>query len=151
MTDLKKNTTSIRYKLIDILAAVLLMFFVHTIISTYVQLQSLKNMLAFYTIHTSAVAWTVLICEVIIACCLFIKKVRFAGLLMAAIFGVGGMAAIYSWPHFPHDFGGIVNDISTPSKYMVYGIVAFLGCLGIVISLLPINKSLKHPEPVANF
>jgi len=125
---------------IEIITALLLIFFVHSCISTYIQLQSLRNLLNFYTIYTKASAWTIVIWEAVTVLLLFIHKTRLVGFLSTITFSITAIWVIIHWPHYPHDFGGIFNSITRSQKWALLLFLILLPTLGI---LLIIFKS-KH-------
>lgn len=122
--------------IVEIIASLLLLFFVHSCIITYIQLENLKNMLAFYTVHTSIVACIVIVFESLIALLLFLPRTRSVGLALALLFAITAIITMLLRPYYPHDFGGIVNDISRRQRYLLYGLIAFFSLTGMIIAVL---------------
>jgi hypothetical protein len=130
---MKKNVT------VEIISALLLVFYVHSVISNYVQLQSLKNMLAFYTVHTSMVAWVIVLVEFVIAVLLFIPRTKSVGLLISSVFVITIAVVIFRSPHYPHAFGGLLNHINDQQR-LILGILMLIAG---VIALLLKRKEVK--------
>lgn len=128
---------------VEIIASLLLVFFVHSIISNYIQLQSLKNLLAFYTRNTTTVAWLVILAETIIAALLFMPRTRVIGFVCVLIAALYTGYVQFSHPHFPHDFGGIINSLARKQRYALYGLLCLLSITGVVLSVL---KRKTKPE-----
>lgn len=121
---------------IEIIAATLLLFYVHSIISlsTYYGFVSFKNLLAFYTHNRATVAISIIIIEGIISALLFFRRSRFFGFIgsLFAIAFAGIMILLY--PHKPHDFGGVFNYISYWQKWLLIAAIAILSILGVLKS-----------------
>lgn len=133
----------------EILASLLLIFFVHSFISTYIQLQGLKNMLAFYTSNRDILAWSILFVELAVILTLFVPRVRSIGFVASAIFAATAIIVIILTPHYPHDFGGIINYISNKQKLMLYGLIILISLLGGIESLLFRRKEIEpSTEPI---
>lgn len=126
---MKKNT------IVEVIAALLLVFYVHSVISIYVQLQSLKNMLAFYTPHTSLFAWGFVIVELLIVIAIFLPKTRAVGFLLSAAFAITLITTTRLTPGYPHDFGGVINVLSTNLKLVLLIVITILSLLGFGIKL----------------
>jgi uncharacterized membrane protein len=146
-----KNTTLSgkipkRNILIEIISALLLIFFVHTLISSYIQLQSLKNLLAFYTENTTVIAWTILITEIITVALIFFPRTRLIGFIAAFLMTTFAGIIILRYPHYPHDFGGIFNSMSRNQKWVLIISVALLSVAG---TLLILYKS-KYSQSTRN-
>lgn len=127
---------------VEIIAALLLLFFVHSVISNYIQLQSLKNLLAFYTRNTATVAWLMITAETMIALLLFLPKTRklgFIAVLLAALFT--GYLQL-SKPYYPHDFGGIINYLAKNQQYGLYSLLILLSLTGLLFTVIR-----KKPKP----
>ncbi|MBO9564167.1 MAG: hypothetical protein J7621_15390 [Niastella sp.] len=135
---MKKNT------IVEIVSALLLVFYIHCLISNCVQLQSLKNMLTFYTVHTSLVAWMIISLEFIIALLLFIPRSRRAGLLLSSLFVIILMIVSFRWPHNPHDFGGIVNELGNKRKLILGIVVLLLSFSAFMIKYRRLSVSLQN-------
>jgi hypothetical protein len=56
---------------------------------------------------------------------LFIPRSRRAGLLLSSLFVIILMIVSFQWPHNPHDFGGIVNELGNKRK-LILGMVVLL-------------------------
>ena len=124
-----------RNLIVEIIASLLILFIVHTLVSTVIQFQSLKNMLAFYTLKINLVAWVIVLTEGILASLLFIFRTRIIGLILTSLVATMVIILIIRTPHYPHDFGGIMNSISAKLRYILYGIIAILGVIGIMITI----------------
>jgi hypothetical protein len=135
---MKKNT------IVEIVSALLLVFYIHCLISNCVQLQSLKNMLTFYTVHTSLIAWMIISLEFIIALLLFIPRCRRAGLLISSSFVIILMIVSFRWPHNPHDFGGIVNELGDKRKFILGIVVLLLSFSAFMIKYRRLSVSLQN-------
>jgi hypothetical protein len=119
---------------VEIIASLLLIFFVHTLISSYIQLQSLKNLLAFYTINTTTVAWLMIITELVITVLLFIPRTRMLGFIFVLLSSIFALYIIFKRPHLPHDFGGIMNALSRKQQPVFYSLLLALPIIGVIIS-----------------
>jgi hypothetical protein len=121
---------------VDIIASIFIIFFTHSAIGNYIGMQSLKNLLGFYTPHVSEIAWCIVIIEAVIATLLVISRTRLIGLLLTFIFMIFLAITVWMTPNYPHDFGGILND--KPGKLLVL----FAG-IGIVFAVLAVWLGLK--------
>jgi hypothetical protein len=130
----------------NIIIFLLLIFFVHTLSDSYMRLQSLKNVLAFYTKNTTAVAWTIIIVEIITALLLFLKKTQIFGLTLIILISSFAGYILFSTPRYPHAFGGILNYITPNQHIIVYSLLILLSILSL---WLKANKVIKRtiPEP----
>lgn len=132
---LSVNYVRKRNILIEIISSLLLIFFVHSVISNYVSMQSLKNLLAFYTRYTAEAAWAIIITEAIIAILLLIPAVRgigFAAVIVVALFAI---YTVLKTPYFPHDFGGILNSLHSNQQICFYCLLAVLSITGLWLLL----------------
>lgn len=142
---MKKTIAVKRTTIVEIIASLLLIFFVHTAISTFINLQSLKNLLAFYASNFSVVAWIVLIIEGIVLSLIFVPKTRSAGFLAVILCVSYAVYQVFSKPHFPHDFGGIINNISHTQQLVLYSILLTLSVTGFCLQVF-VHKSKAKPE-----
>jgi len=69
-------------------------------------------MLAFYTPKVSITAWFIVLLEIAIATVLVISRSRIIGILLTILFMICLAITVWMTPHYPHDFGGILNDKS---------------------------------------
>lgn len=120
----------------EIIASLLLIFFVHTLVSSFIQLQSVKNMLAFYTRNNTLLAWLIIIAEAIVAVLIFFPRTRLTGFTAAWVVISFAGAAILLYPHYPHDFGGLFNTITRKQKWILIASVIILSTAGITIKVL---------------
>jgi hypothetical protein len=138
---MKKTTFSSsllkRNFIVEIIASLLLIFFVHTLISTYINLQSLKNMLPFYTRHNNSVAWIVVIVESVTILLLFFSKTRIIGLAVVLTLSIIAGYIVIKHPSYPHHFGGILNHFSDTQHIVFY---SFLSAIAIISSCLLLLK-----------
>jgi len=134
----------------DIFSSLLLIFFVHTGISTYVNISSLESLLGvFYTRHATEIAWIIIVTEFLIAIFLFIPKTRIAALTLTILFALTAIVTIIRTPHFPHDFGGVANDISHGQRLLLYAVITILAIIGITISIeRKAEIKVTEPNPV---
>ncbi len=119
-----------RKTIVEIISALLTVFFLHGAITNYIQLQSLKNLLAFYTFNTTEIAWVIIIAEAAIGLLLSIPKLRIVGLVAVPLFALYAGYTVLRTLHFPHNFGGILNNLSTKQHILIYvslGISAMAG------------------------
>jgi hypothetical protein len=130
---MKKAIVVKRSSIVEIIASVILIFFVHTFISSYIQLQSLKNMLAFYTLNTALVAWTMIISELIIIALIFLPRTRLVGFITAILSMIFAGIMILRFPHYPHDFGGIFNSIPHTQQWLLITVTAVLSLAGLIL------------------
>lgn len=135
---MKRNT------IIEIVSALLLVFYIHSLISNCVQLQSLKNMLTFYTVRTSLLAWIIISLQWVIALLLFVPRCRRMGLLLSSLFVIVLMAVSFGWPRNPHDFGGVVNELSDKRRFMLGLVVLMLSLIGCMLSYRRLSVSLQN-------
>jgi hypothetical protein len=135
-----------RKRIVEIIGALMIVFFVHSSIVNYFGMQSMINMLAFYTVHTTEYAWAFWGTEVMIALLLIIPSTRIVGLVMTVLFMAGMVTLILMTPHYPHNFGGLLGYISD-TRHLVYEIT--LGVLALAALLLCIPRRRKEePEPL---
>lgn len=135
---MKKST------IVEIVSALLLVFYIHSLISNCVQLQSLKNMLTFYTVHTTLVAWIIVFLEFAIVLLLFIPRSRRAGLLLSSLFVIVLMIVSFRWPHNPHDFGGIVNEMGDKRRFILGLVVLLMSFAAFMIKYRRLSVSLQN-------
>lgn len=135
-----------RKLIVEVIAAILLVFFVHTLISSYIQLQSLKNLLAFYTKYTTEVAWMMILSELVISVLLFTPRIRHLGLIFVTLYSVFGFYIVITHFHYPHDFGGVLNRISTSQQLVLFCLLFVLALFGL-ISRLRKSRSKTDSEP----
>ena len=134
---------------VEIIASLLIIFFAHTATTSYIQIESLKNLLAFYTLNRSEVAWTMISTELIIAILLLFPRTRKIGLFFTLLFGLTALIITIQTPHYPHDFGGIVNSITRKQKYAFYAALTLISIIGIILSLNRLNiKPSNKPHSV---
>jgi Methylamine utilisation protein MauE len=124
-----------RKLIIEIISALLIVFFLYNAISNYLQIQSLKNLLAFYTTDISGIAWTIIVVEAIIVLLLFIPRTRLAGLLTALLLILYAGYTVLRTPHFPHDFGGILNNLSSKQHILIYSLLVLLAIVGVWLKI----------------
>ena len=133
----------------DIFSSLLLIFFIHTTISTYVNFSTLESLLGFYTSHTLTVAWIIIIVEFLISLLLLIPQTRTVGLVLSILFALTAIFTIVRTPHYPHDFGGMLNDISRTQKFLAYGCIILVAILGIILSFKKAtSQNQEESQPV---
>lgn len=135
---------------IELIASVLLVFYIHTLISSYIQLQSLKNLLAFYTKYTTNVAWVMIISEFIISVLLFIPRTRHLGFIFVLLFSGFGFSVVVTHSHYPHDFGGILNYRSPRQHLIFYSLLFILALSGLILRWRS-SRSKIDPKPSIAF
>lgn len=119
-----------RNRIVEIIAGIILAFFAHLVTCSYIQLQSLKNLLVFYTENTTEVAWTMIIVEFLTVTLLFLKKTRQIGFILTILISFFAIYILFSKPTSPHAFGGILNNL-TPSKHLIiYSLLILLSIIG---------------------
>jgi hypothetical protein len=128
----------------EIIASLLMIFFVHTLISTYVNLQSLKNMLPFYTSHKNAVAWTIVSTEAMIILLLFFPKTRLIGLAVVLLVSLFAGYIVIQFSYNPHHFGGILNKFSDTQHILFYSLLAGMAIAGSCLLLLKRKRHEDH-------
>lgn len=106
------------FSFIDSLIFLLLIFFVNTVISSCINFQSLQNLLLFFSSTPYPTAIILVSLEILIIILLLIPRLQTIGLLL--IIAISSFAAytVISTPRFPHEFGGLINKLS--SKYQLY-------------------------------
>lgn len=143
---MKKAIVVKRNTIVDIIAALLLIFFLHTLITTYFELQSLKNMLAFYTTNRIFFAWTIVLTEGVIAICLFVPRTRILGFILTLLYSTILVTVIVRTPGFPHDFGGFIGDMPTSIQYYFYGLLPILAIVGLFMHKKAKVKPQNEPD-----
>jgi hypothetical protein len=133
---MQKRENNLVATITNVNAAVLLLFFLHTLLYTWKQMVSFKNMLAFYTHEKTLIAWTVISVELIIAVMLFLPRTRKIGFILASVFGMTAIIIMRTNPGVPHDFGGVINHISHDMRYVVFSLVTLLGFSGLILSFM---------------
>ncbi len=138
-----------RQLLTNIIISLLLIFIVHTLTDSFMRLQSLKNVLAFYTKNTTGVAWTILTAELVIAVFLFFKKTQKAGLFFTIAISLFSGYIVYSYPRYPHAFGGLLNTFTPKQHLIAYSLLLMFSMLGLYLKK---NKAsgepASEPQPV---
>jgi hypothetical protein len=140
---LSKNKSQ-GYTVTDIIASLFLLLFAYNILSIclYQGFASLKNCLAFYTNQTTLFATIILIFQIGVALLLFIPRTRILGCYLVMAYPILTVAALWSFPLYPHDFGGLINKLNKPQRWM------FLMLL-FILSAVPIIRSWRRsPRPV---
>ncbi len=140
--------------LIDALAWALIIFFVYTASSTYIQLKSLRNMLTFYTEHRNFFAGAIVLSYISVSVCLFFRKLRLLGFILAACIAIALYVTIQLTPHNPHDFGGIFNTVSETYKLGILLLISTISVIAILLRYLE-WRSQRHgidnaTQPVFN-
>lgn len=136
-----------RITLVDIISALLLCFYLFTAINSFFQIESLKNLLAFYTLHTTTVAWSLVALETCIALLLFFRKTRMAGIIAAFCMLFFAGVTIKEYPRYPHDFGGLFNLLNSKQDWYL---IVVLGCLCLMaIALMIVGRGPNIQPPVS--
>lgn len=132
-----------------IIVSLLLIFFVHTLTDSYMRLQSLKNVLAFYTKNTASVAWMIMIVELTTALLLYIKKSKKIGFILTMLISFFAGYVLFSNPHYPHAFGGILNNLTPNQQLIVYSLLFLLSTIGLLLNLKKASKeSTAEPHTI---
>lgn len=127
---MKKNT------IVEVIAALLLVFYVHSVVNIYIQFNGLRSVLSFYTPYALHLTWVILLTEFLIALLLFIPRTRLIGLLMSSLFSLVIIVTIFWSPHNPHDFGGVLNGISEKQKLYLATLLFILGITAFSIKVI---------------
>ncbi|MCS3795951.1 hypothetical protein [Niastella sp. OAS944] len=139
-----------RNVIVEIIAATLLIFFVHTFISSFIQLQSLKNLLAFYTKYTTETAWLMIASELLISILLFMPRLRKWGLILVIPFAILGFYIVVTHYRYPNDFGGLLNTLSSTQQLVLYCLLFALALSGLLSGFRK-QKSKTEKEPSVVF
>jgi hypothetical protein len=127
---MKKSTT------LEVIASLLIFFFAYTALSSYYNMASLRNLLAFYTAHTTQVAWLMVATEVALALLLLFRKTRLVGLVASLCLLLYAGSFWFEYRSYPHDFGGVFNELSYKQQLTLLSILLLLSVTGIVLHLL---------------
>jgi uncharacterized membrane protein len=135
-----------RKTIVEIITILFLVFFIHNVINNYVGLQSLKNLLGFYTRNFIIVAWTIIVIETINVVLLIVPGTRTLGLLMTSLLMLALAITVWITPYFPHDFGGILNDRTGPQIifFAIFGVI--LALVGALLNPKIIKKSNRQEK-----
>jgi hypothetical protein len=120
----------------EMIVVILLIFWVHTLVSNFIQLQSLKNLLAFYTLNMALVAWLILIAKTIVIALIFFQRTRLPGFFAALLLIFFAGIVIIRYPHYPHNFGGFFNNISRSQQWILITSISILSVIGIITTVL---------------
>lgn len=124
-----------RSTFVQIIAAILMMFFIHNMVANYINIVTLKNALAFYTVHNVAAAWILISTEAAIILLLFFRQTRAAGLMAVLLVSLFAAYIVYSTPKFPHDFGGLLTNTSNNTRTAILCVTAVISIWGICLSI----------------
>jgi hypothetical protein len=124
-----------RKKITEIIAAILMIYFLHSAISNYVNIENLKEVLAFYTRSFIAVAWLIFIVQAVTFIALFIPKTRLYGQISSFVFLTTLLITLLRKPRVPHDFGGVLNYLNTKETYLFIISCMLLSAIGIALTL----------------
>lgn len=120
----------------EIIAGLLILFFVHSFLSNILLLQGLKNLLILYTYNVNSFAITIIALEGLIALLLFLPKTRMTGFIMVSLFALSALYIVLSKPNHPHHFGGILSEFRSNQQHIVfYAMLIFLsltGCISMI-------------------
>jgi hypothetical protein len=146
---MKKATGTKRTTIVEIISGLLLIFFVHSAISNLINTQSLKNLLAFYTQYGAVIAWTIICLEILVVVLLFMPRTRLAGFIITILLSVLAGYFVIKLPHYPHHFGGILNNFSDTQHIMFYTLLSVMSIVGLLLLLLkPKRREKASSEPV---
>ena len=135
--------------IVEIVAATLLIFFVHTFISSFIQLQSLKNLLAFYTKYTTETAWLMIASELLLSILLFMPRLRKWGLILVIPFAILGFYIVITHYRYPNDFGGILNVLSSTQQLVLYCLLFVLALSGLLSRFRKQKTKIEEKASVA--
>ena len=135
-----KNTTLSGNKpkrnlIVEIISGLLLIFFIHTIFYNFLNIQSLKNLLGFYTRNTSEIAWVIIISETLIALLLFLPQTRLLGFFAVILISIFAGYIVIKYSFFPHHFGGILNHLSKTQHILFYSLLILMAITGIFLHI----------------
>lgn len=136
----------IKKRISDVIATVLMIYFLHSAISNFVNINNLKEVLAFYTRGFRSVAWLIFFAQTAISIALFIQKTRFYGQIGAFVCLAGLTLTIFKHPRFPHDFGGILNYLNTKEIYLFLISCILLSIVSIVLTLKYTRTKKETPD-----
>lgn len=122
-----------RNMIIEIISSLLLVFFIHSIIYNFINLQSLKNLLGFYTRNKSETAWLIVITETLIALLLFLPQTRLLGFFSVLFISIFAGYIVIKFSFFPHHFGGILNNFSKTQHILFYSLLILMAITGIFL------------------
>src|SRR5690349_2600379 len=100
---------------IEIIAALLLLFFAHTAIDNFLNRLSLRNLLRILPItynKADLLSWLIPIIKIFTAILLFFPRTRLPGLIIAILITSVFTGYLLYTPALPHEFGGILNYIN---------------------------------------
>ena len=117
--------------IVEIIAALFIVFFVHSAILSFLRIQSLKNLLAFYTYSKTEVAWAIIIIEVATALLLIFPRTRTLGLIMSLLFMIGLGITIWLTLYHPHDFEGVLNNMTNKQRWWLIIVSVILATIAI--------------------
>lgn len=137
-----------RKTIVEIIAALFIIFFVHSAILSFIRLQSLKNLLGFYTFHKTEIAWAIVSTETIIALLLILPRTRTIGLLMSLLFMLCFGVTLWLTPYYPHDFEGILNNMTGKQRWAMVIVSIVLALIAILLKPLKKVKRLEEAPVV---
>lgn len=140
-----------RNLIVEIIASLLLIFFVHTLISSYIQLQSLKNLLGFYTKNTTELAWIIIVVELVTITLLFFPKTRILGFILVLLCTTCALFIVFKRPSYPHDFGGIMNQLTRKQQPFFYSLLVTLTIIGLIIDVKKARKNIQESDTLNSF
>lgn len=141
---MKKAISKNRILAVEILSVLLLVFFVHNGISNFVNIQSLTNLLAFYTVHTNSVAWMIVLAQAVVVILLLFPKTRIWGFGAVILVALTAGYVVIANPHVPYHFGPLVMDFSVKEHIFFYSLLILISITGIL--LLTSRHKLKQAE-----
>jgi hypothetical protein len=139
--------------LIEIIAALLLLFFAHTAIDNFLNRLSLRNLfriLPFTYNKADFLSWFIPIIKTFTVALLFFPRTRLLGIsisfIVAAIFTV---YLIYT-PKWPHEFGGILNYLNYTQHLFLICSLCVLSLFAFILCIGKIKKEdkIEHPPVI---
>lgn len=131
---MKIRTSLKSSKTIELISALLILFFTYNGIMSLINIGNLKNLLAFYTLERSQWAWSIILAELLVAFFLLFPKTRRIGFFATILFCISLCYTISKTPYFPHEFGGILNRLSNQQQIYFSVILSSMAMLGIWLS-----------------
>lgn len=120
--------------LVEIISSLFIVVFAHSAISSFIRIQSLKNLLVFYTQDVSLVAWCIICIEILIVTLLVIPKFRNFGFSMVLFTTLSFAATLWFAPRRPHDFEGILDYLTRGEQWILVVVIVVLSVIGIIFN-----------------
>lgn len=152
-TTLSGNTPK-RKLIVEIIAAILILFFAHTAIDNIIDRLSLRNLLRILPLtynKADIVSWTIPFTKLSVTFLLFFPRTRLYGGILALITMTIFSAYLIYTSRWPHEFGGILNFLSFKQHLILSMSLAAISLILIILSNKRARQGDSDTQPTVIF